>query len=114
MEKERYRKLAVGLGILWLVSVFVLFAAYYGVSVGVANARGVHPMEVFAQYSDIIILVWIVIFIPMLFFVQRFFRKAEMKNLAVVSRILFIHQAVCGGLLACLKIVGMIFSFAQS
>ena len=104
MEKEKYRKLAVQFGILWLISAFVL----------IAGVRGIHPMEVFAQYSDIIILVWIVIFVPMLFFVQRFFRKAEMKNLALVSKILFIHQVVCGGLLVCFRIAVIIFTFARS
>lgn len=114
MEKEKYRKRAIRFGILWIVSAVVLFGVYYGITSHIAQVRDVHKMQVFAQYSDVIIWVWIVFFIPTLFFVQRFFRKAEMKNLAVVSRILFIHQAVCGGLLACLRIVGMIFSFAQS
>ena len=114
MEKEKYRKLAVQFGILWLISAFVLIAVYYGISVHTAGVRGIHPMEVFAQYSDIIILVWIVIFVPMLFFVQRFFRKAEMKNLALVSKILFIHQVVCGGLLVCFRLAVIIFTFARS
>ena len=113
MEKERYRKLAVGLGILWLVSVFVLFAAYYGVSVGVANARGVHTVEVFSEYSDILLCVAVVYLLPLCFFVQRYARKGQMKALAIIGRILFIYEAVCAGLLVCVRVVMLIVNYIQ-
>ena len=110
---EKYRKLAIRIGILWLTSALVLFGACYFISSHIALVRNVATVIVFTQYAEILMLVWILVFIPMLFFVQRFARKAQMKQYALISRILFIYQAVCGGLLACWKAIGVIISLMQ-
>lgn len=113
MEKEKYRKLAIRLGIVWLTSALVLFGVYYFASAYIAQVRNIDTMIAFAEYVDILMWVWILVFIPILFFVQRFARKAQLKTFALIARILFIHQAVCGGLLACLRIIGVIISLVR-
>ena len=113
MEKVKYRKLAIRLGILWLTSALVLMGAYYFVSSYIAQVRNVDTVIAFTQYADILMWAWILVFIPMLFFVQRFARKAQMKEYALISRIFFIYQAVCGGLLACWRILGVIISLVR-
>ena len=113
MEKEKYRKLAIRLGISWLTSALVLMGAYYFVSSYIAQVRNIDTVVAFTQYADILMWVWILVFIPMLFFVQRFARKAQLKTFALVARIFFIHQAVCGGILACWTIFGVIISIVR-
>lgn len=113
MEKEKYRKLAIRLGILWLTSALVLMGANYVLSSYIAHVRNVDTVIAFTQYADILMWVWILVFIPMLFFVQRFARKAQLKTFALISRIFFIYQAVCGGLLACWRIIGVIISLLR-
>ena len=108
MSKDKYKKLGIRLGVLWVVLAVVLFLGYYGACSYIAKMRNVHKANIIFQYTDLLILAVIFIFTPMLYFIQRFFRKAQVKGLAIVARIMFIYQAVGGAVLALVRILSRI------
>lgn len=108
MDKEKYKKLAIRLGILWIALAVVLFFGHYGVCSYIAKTRNVHIANIIFQYADFLILAVVFILVPMLYFIQRFFRKAQIKGLAIFARVMFIYQAVSGGILALVRILSRI------
>ena len=99
MDKQKYKKLAILLGLLWVVSVVIIVAVYFGFSFHAAQAQGLHHLDLLDDYAVYPVCVIIVYILPLLYFIQRFFYKAEMRTLGLLTRILWIYQCVCAGIL---------------
>jgi len=99
MNKQKYKKWAIGLAVLWLISAVVIMLAYFGISFYVAQSQGLHRLNLLGAYAVYPLWGQVLYLLPLLFFVQRFFYKAEMKSLGLIARIFLIYQAVCTAIL---------------
>ena len=109
MDKQKYKKLAVLLGILWLVSVVIIVAGYFGFSFHAAQAQGFHRIDLLGDYAVYPVCAMILIVLPLLYFVQRFLYKAEMKTIGLIARVFLVYQSICavflGGYLLLLEVL---------
>ena len=104
MEQKKYKNMALWLAILWLCLGAIIIGVYFGISFHAAQAQGLHKFELLSRYAIYPVCADVLILIPLLYFIQRFLYKAEMKTMGLIVRILFIHQVVCATILAILYI----------
>lgn len=105
MQQKKYKTIAICLAVLCVVSAVAVEMTYFGICTAAAQAQGLHKVELIGKYAVYPIGVMVVYMLPLVYYVQRFFYKAEMEKMWRITRTLWIFECVCTGVLVAYLLV---------
>lgn len=99
MQQEKYKKLAICLAVLCVISTVVIMAAYYGGCTAAAYAQGLHKADLLGKHAIYPLGAMVVYLLPLLYFVQHYSYKAKMNKMWKLFRAVWLYECVCSGIL---------------